>query len=1226
MKQLIHSLNFRCADFLLNHMKRFVRLYIVLLLQASCNNSQQNAMHEKINIQDGSAQLQVSVIADLPDSMQPKTILLEDMPKPKKVVVPSSTGGFYTINNRRGKETRINLEPPTIKSMPLLQNEKGEIILGKNGMPFILGEGGKSNFTNFSSENGLALDAVRCSLMDESGNIWFGTLGGVSCYDGKTFTNYSIAQGLAGSTVFSLFEDSYKNLWFGTADGVSKYDGKSFVNITTDDGLAGNAVFSIMEDLKGNIWFSTVGGGVSRYDGNRIDAINLGEKIPLSEQGDLKKDKNGEFVKTFTNFTTDQGLANNNVYSSILDKKGNLWFATNGGGVSCFNGASFTNFNSTNGLAGNSVYCITEDKNGNIWFGTYDGGVSRFDGKSFVNFTKANGLASNYVHYILEDKTGNIWFATEDGITRYDGNLFTSFTSDQGLANNIVNWILEDKNGNLWFCTFGGGISRYDGKSFTNFTTYHGLANTIVNSILEDKRGNYWFATYGGGVSRYDGKSFTNYTIAQGMAYNYVHSILEDKSGNIWFGTEVGGVSCFDGKSFTTYKTTQGLLNNFVYSIMEDKNGILWFGTDGGVNRFDGKSFTSYTTDQGLVNNAVSDLMEDKKGNIWIGTMKGVSCFTGKVFINFTKPLELVNNYIYRIFEDKSGNIWFGTPIGLIVIREKYLNKLTEETILNKDGEMKMVTVKNNSKDQFIETYTTEDGLPDISVTQIIQMPNGKIAVGTNRGIALFNVSEDFSKLNDLEIYNTNTGYPVKDVNLGQNCMYLDSKGIIWAGTGSEKTALLRFDYSALNRVLDPPNLIIQSVKVRDENICWYDLQKKGVSINHEDSATALLQEFLAYGKTISPHQKNSLLSRFGNIQFDGISKFYPIPNNLVLPFEHNHISFEFAAIETSKPQLVQYQYILEGYDKNWSSITQRSNASFGNIREGTYTFKLKARGADGVWSKPLTYTFKVLPPWHRTWWAYLIYTFLFLAGLRIYNRWRVRKLRFEKEKLERTVEQRTQELTSEKKKSDDLLLNILPEEVAKELKSNGSAEAKQFDDVTVLFTDFKDFTQLSEKMTPKELVEEIHICFMTFDNIMEKFGLEKIKTIGDSYMCAGGLPVANKTHASDVVGAGLEIQHFIAQRVNERTALGKEPFQIRIGIHTGPVVAGIVGIKKFAYDIWGDTVNTASRMESSGEVGKVNISKSTYDLVKDKFNCVYRGKIQAKNKGEFDMYFVEAN
>jgi class 3 adenylate cyclase len=203
--------------------------------------------------------------------------------------------------------------------------------------------------------------------------------------------------------------------------------------------------------------------------------------------------------------------------------------------------------------------------------------------------------------------------------------------------------------------------------------------------------------------------------------------------------------------------------------------------------------------------------------------------------------------------------------------------------------------------------------------------------------------------------------------------------------------------------------------------------------------------------------------------------------------------------------------------------------------------------------------------------------------------------------------------ISKEKKRSDELLLNILPSEVAEELKEKGYADAKQFDEVTVLFTDFKGFTAIAEKLSAQDLVKEINECFSAFDKICEQYGIEKIKTIGDAYMAAGGLPVVNKTHATDVVKAALEMRDFMKNKT----------FEIRIGIHTGNVIAGIVGIKKFQYDIWGDTVNTASRMESSGEVGKINISETTYQLVKDKFNCEYRGEVEAKGKGKVKMYFV---
>ncbi len=209
-------------------------------------------------------------------------------------------------------------------------------------------------------------------------------------------------------------------------------------------------------------------------------------------------------------------------------------------------------------------------------------------------------------------------------------------------------------------------------------------------------------------------------------------------------------------------------------------------------------------------------------------------------------------------------------------------------------------------------------------------------------------------------------------------------------------------------------------------------------------------------------------------------------------------------------------------------------------------------------------------------------------------------------------------ELQAEKLRSDELLLNILPEEVAEELKEKGKAEAHYFDHVTVLFTDFANFTQASEQLQPRQLVQELHECFTAFDNIIERNGLEKIKTVGDAYLAVCGLPAADPQHAQKTVQAAIEIRDFIEKRRRNENV-----FEIRIGIHSGSVVAGIVGIKKFAYDIWGDTVNTAARMEQNSEAGKVNISEITYELVKHDFECAYRGEVEAKGKGKMDMYFV---
>jgi class 3 adenylate cyclase len=214
--------------------------------------------------------------------------------------------------------------------------------------------------------------------------------------------------------------------------------------------------------------------------------------------------------------------------------------------------------------------------------------------------------------------------------------------------------------------------------------------------------------------------------------------------------------------------------------------------------------------------------------------------------------------------------------------------------------------------------------------------------------------------------------------------------------------------------------------------------------------------------------------------------------------------------------------------------------------------------------------------------------------------------------------------INEEKKRSDNLLLNILPEETAQELKQNGKVKAKKFESVTVLFTDFKNFTHYATNLPPEELVETIDFYFSKFDEIMEKYGLEKIKTVGDSYMCVAGLPFPTNDHAHKMVAAAFEIAKFVDES-GEAKGPHEPRFEIRIGINTGPVVAGVVGTKKFAYDVWGDTVNIASRMESNSIPGRINISENTYALIKDDFECEYRGEIAVKNRGMMKMYFVTA-
>jgi ligand-binding sensor domain-containing protein/signal transduction histidine kinase len=1049
-------------------------LFIVLtLLYSSCINKPESnsghAIEEKESLEATKANKLVPPVSVIISN--PKTVLLDTCPKPEQISIPTVATN-KTIKLKNGEI--LKLEPPETKPADFFVNMQ-----------------------NYTTDDGLALDAINCGFMDKKRNLWFGTYGGgASCYDGKSFINFTTAQGLSSNMITVIIEDREGNLWFGTdGGGASRYDGKSFVNFTIAQGLTNDLVTSIIEDQKGNLWFGT-NDGVSRYDGIRAkNPCNLKTcSHNLGMRQDLEK-HNKEIAKSFTNFTNTQGLPNKTILSITEDQNGNIWFSTRGDGISRYNGKSFSNFTTEQGLVNNTIWSSVKDKKGNLWFGAQDGGISRFDGKSFTNFTPEQGIINNNIQKITEDSKGNLWFGTNGGgVLCYDGKSFTNYTTTQGLANNIVRSITEDQTGSLWFGTDGGGISRYDGKSFINFTTDQGLSNNIIWGILEDKRKNLWFATNGGGICRYDGnrveamervektpqqmgqdikkkngkriKSFTNFTDKQGLPLNIVFSLLEDKTGKLWFGTYRGGLSRYDGKSFTTFSTEQGLINNSIRGLLEDKMGNIWIGTSKGISRYDGnrveaiqsgekiplqaqrdlkkvngklvKSITNFNMEDGLTDNLIRCITEDKKGNIWFGTDGGgMSRYDGnrveaiengektleqdtqdlkkvngkfvKTFTNFTTAQGLETNSVLSITEDKMGVIWIGTLGGGL---SRY------------DGK------------SFL-TYTTRDGLPDNVITQVVIDKHENIIIGTNYGLAILtyfkpktqskrglSIKSAQNKLNNeelknysplFEIYNSANGYPIKDINSGKNAMYEDSRGILWIATGSDKTALVRFDNSNLNKSILPPSIFIQSVKINDEKICWNNLLSKNFKNRIWNDSTSkapyITEEITTFGRELNESERDTMRQKFGNIKFDGITSFYPLPEKLALPYKHNNITFDFVAIEPARPFLVRYQYMLEGYDNGWRPVTEKTSATFGNIFEGTYTFKLKAKSPEGIWGKPIKYTFTVFPPWYRTWWVYILYgitTFFLFYGIYC---WRTASLHKNKELLEQTIINRTKEL-----------------------------------------------------------------------------------------------------------------------------------------------------------------------------------------------------------------------
>ena len=328
---------------------------------------------------------------------------------------------------------------------------------------------------------------------------------------------------------------------------------------------------------------------------------------------------------------------------------------------------------------------------------------------------------------------------------------------------------------------------------------------------------------------------------------------------------------------------------------------------------------------------------------------------------------------------------------------------------------------------------------------------------------------------------------------------------------------------------------------------------------------------------------------------------------------------FHFSGMELQQFPQPWFRYRVPPYSVSWSPWSTSRDFSLSGLKHGHYSLEVQAMDLYGRIENAEPLTFTVPPPWYAAWYAYVVYVILLLTGLFLIQKWRLLGYRRAESRIAQRMELKIQNLASEKEKSEKLVAEMLPEETANQIRSKGKAKWDKYERVTVLFSDIQGFTRIAEEMNPEKLIDELDKFFFHFDSVVEKYNIEKIKTIGDAYMAAGGIPNRNSTNPVEVVLAAIEMQTYMQQLKSTRANI----WDLRIGIHTGPVIAGVVGHKKITYDIWGDTVNTASRMESSGTPGKINISGITYSMVKDYFICEYRGKLPVKYKGNIDMYFV---
>ncbi len=592
-------------------------------------------------------------------------------------------------------------------------------------------EQNRAGFSYLSKLQGLKHNKVNCIMEDRSGNLWLGTDGGATKFDGRNFTHFTEKQGLAGNKVTCILEDKSRNIWFGTAGGGAiRYDGKSFMHLDEHNGLTGSRVYGMCEDKQGSIWFATQG-GLTEYNGTHLTQFTAKTGMGANDINCVFQDKAGQIWmgthgggvikfhnKTFYKYTSAEGLKGAVVWGIGEDRAGNIWFSTESGAYR-FDGNKCERFSDSQCLLNSSVHSVMEDSKGYLWFATQGGGVSRLKDQQHVVFTDQEGLISNHVSDVHEDRSGNIWLATDGGLARYDGMNFRYYTETEGLSNHVVNCVMEDAKGNLWYGTNGGGVIKYDGHHFLNYTMQQGLLNNTVWSLEEDRLGNIWIGT-DAGVCKYDGSTYTYVTTKEGLGNNSVYSIYEDRDGNIWFGTYGGGATRYDGETMTHFEKKNGLCHNVVVSITQDPTGRMWFGTyGGGITSYDGNNFVMYAERHGLSSNLVLQLYEDRLGRLWIVTDGGgITMLDNKHFHYYTEKIGLMNDVVTAVLEDRKGELWFGTRFGLC----KASIRKTE-----KGG------ITDSSSFQF-RNYGFEDGFVGggCNRSAIVQSEDGTIWVGAS--------------------------------------------------------------------------------------------------------------------------------------------------------------------------------------------------------------------------------------------------------------------------------------------------------------------------------------------------------------------------------------------------------------------------------------------------------------------------------------------------------------
>lgn len=761
--------------------------------------------------------------------------------------------------------------------------------------------------------------------------------------------------------------------------------------------MAQSQVYSLLQDSRGYLWMGTRGGGVSRFDG-----------------------------MNFRTYSVNEGLVNNYVFCIREAPDHQLWIGTNNG-LSVYNGIAFNNFQPGYDSSQVWIVAIDFDKQGRKWLAT-NAGVVYMDAKDhFVNVSDALHQPRSVINTIHVDQDGNVWYGSSDGLYELKETngafALTHYDKAQGFMHDAITCIREDAQGGMWIGTYGDGVYRYDGKRFSRIDSHLELYKQTVLDIFFDNRGNAWLATLNNGIAQYStaNKTFNWLTENEGLSNNHVQSIIQDKSGNYWFGTSGGGVCNYFGKQFTTYDKSSGLGGNFIYSIFRDSRNCLWVGTsDKGVSIFDSSEVRNFNAGNGFANVKVKAMAEDREGVIYLGTDgDGVYSFDGKDF----KPVPgLTKKYIRAIVKDKIGDLYFATAgTGLYKLssansKNKLQNITTTNGLLHDrltclyyDKQNRLwYGTENNGIGYLINdipqkrAITKKDGLPSNTIRCLAEDESGYLWVGTGGyGIAALPLYDGDFKA---KAYDHTHGLTSSNIYL----LTVDRRNNLFIGT---ETGL---DYITLDKARKPLEVkhyskgegftgieTCQNSVFNDaDGTIWFGTinglsryNPTNAIKNEHEPVTSITDVKLFYEPIANTPYKN-FVHDWNNVSY------------LDLPYDQNHLTFDFFAINFSNPDAVKYQWKLEGFDKEWSPVSKNHSILYSNLGAGDYTFMVKACNEDGVWNAtPVTLKFHIgAPLWQRWWFIALMILFITAIVFFIF-RWRENRIRAKSEELQRKLQ-----------------------------------------------------------------------------------------------------------------------------------------------------------------------------------------------------------------------------